>query len=98
MNFPCFAVDMAQRIDHGFSGGPVFFDGALCGIISAANDFDTVAYVASLWPLLRSDKILDLLRMWKVTARGWEGLQRRIYVHDDERGSFLDIASEDKTA
>ena len=46
-NFPCFRINKA--VDHGFSGGPVFYDGQLCGIVSGGFDDDT--YVASLWPL-----------------------------------------------
>ena len=46
-SFPGFLVD--QPVDHGFSGGPVFWDGRLCGLVSGGLGNST--YVASLWPL-----------------------------------------------
>ena len=42
--FPGFQVD--GELEHGFSGGPVFYKGVLCGIFSGPD------YIASLWPLL----------------------------------------------
>jgi len=53
--FPSFRTD--ARFDPGMSGGPVFYDGALCGLICSnlpptkAND-SHVSYVASLWPTM----------------------------------------------
>jgi hypothetical protein len=47
-SFPCFRVD--KPVNHGFSGGPVFWDDKLCGIVSGGFEDDT--YAASLWPLL----------------------------------------------
>ena len=47
-SFPCFSVD--RPIDHGFSGGPVFHEGRLCGLVSGGSVTDET-YVASLWPL-----------------------------------------------
>lgn len=49
LNFPCFEV--SHSLAHGFSGGPVFFEGRLCGIVSSGSSFDTRGFVASLWPL-----------------------------------------------
>jgi hypothetical protein len=46
-SFPCFRID--NPVNHGFSGGPVFWDGKLCGIVSGGSENDT--YAASLWPL-----------------------------------------------
>ncbi|MFA6958642.1 MAG: serine protease [Thermoanaerobaculia bacterium] len=48
-SFPTYRLN--RRLDHGFSGGPVFFDGALVGIFSGGPDYEDVSYVASLWPL-----------------------------------------------
>src|SRR5262249_43522534 len=48
-SFPCFRVN--KPVDHGFSGGTVFWDGKLCGIVSGGG-FDDDTYAASLWPLL----------------------------------------------
>lgn len=47
-SFPCFRID--KPADHGFSGGPVFFEGRLCGLVSGGG-FDGGTYAASLWPL-----------------------------------------------
>jgi hypothetical protein len=44
MAFPGFQVD--RELAHGFSGGPVFYNGMLVGIFSGPD------YVSSLWPLL----------------------------------------------
>jgi hypothetical protein len=41
--FPGFRLD--REFEHGFSGGPVLYDGRLVGIFSGPD------YVASLWPL-----------------------------------------------
>jgi hypothetical protein len=41
--FPGFRLD--REFEHGFSGGPVLYDGKLVGIFSGPD------YVASLWPL-----------------------------------------------
>jgi len=43
-SFPGFQVD--RDLEHGFSGGPVFYHGRLIGIFSGPN------YVSSLWPLV----------------------------------------------
>jgi hypothetical protein len=47
LNFPCFEVD--EPVDGGFSGGPVFCDGTLCGLVCSTTV--TGMSVASLWPL-----------------------------------------------
>jgi len=47
LTFPCFRID--QPIDPGFSGGPVFWEGKLCGIVSSDSFGET--YAASLWPI-----------------------------------------------
>lgn len=47
LSFPGFRID--QSVNHGFSGGPVFWEGRLCGIVS--GDCEGGTYVASLWPL-----------------------------------------------
>lgn len=50
LNFPCFEID--APVDGGFSGGPVFYDGQLCGLVSASMD---TTYAAALWPLCLLD-------------------------------------------
>jgi hypothetical protein len=49
-SFPCFQIN--KPVDHGFSGGPVFWDGKLCGLVSGGGAFGDDTYAASLWPLL----------------------------------------------
>jgi hypothetical protein len=46
--FPCFRID--KPVDHGFSGGPVFWQDQLCGIVSGGS-VDDGTYAASMWPL-----------------------------------------------
>jgi hypothetical protein len=91
VNFPSFTIDVPEIIDHGFSGGPVFCDGRLCGIISAASDFDNTAYVAALWPLLRDRRISERLKRFDLFASGWEELTERVVVRSDDRGKYLDL-------
>lgn len=55
LTYPCYRID--APIDHGFSGGAVFYDGALVGIVSVGfkalpeENIPGDQYVASLWPL-----------------------------------------------
>ncbi len=56
LTYPCYRLD--KPIDHGFSGGPVFYDGAMVGIVSVGfeakpeENIPPDQYVASLWPLV----------------------------------------------
>lgn len=57
INFPSFRID--RPVEGAFSGGPVFYNGALVGITSISTDTDPKqpdiigdTYIASLWPLL----------------------------------------------
>jgi hypothetical protein len=45
-NCPCFTVD--REVPHGMSGGPVFWDNLLYGVVSGGLGSETVT--ASLWP------------------------------------------------
>ena len=103
MNFPSFEVEMWA--DHGFSGGPVFHQGKLCGLVSAGLETDDstyrVAYVATLWPLLRANVdfglgksllIQDLLTRGVLSSPGWREIAQRIVLKSDERGEYLDFA------
>lgn len=47
--FPCFEV--RGSLAPGFSGGPVMYQGDLCGIVTSGSSFDERSYVAALWPL-----------------------------------------------
>lgn len=75
-NFPCFEID--QRVDPGFSGGPVFYNNELCGVLSAASDYEgseQCSWVASLWPLLSMSYdgrvAYELFNNRVVDAPGW---------------------------
>lgn len=104
LNFPVFEVEMWA--DKGFSGGPVFHQGKLCGLVVAGLDSDEpgehVTYVASLWPLLRANVdfglgksflIQDLLRRGVLSASGWSDLAARVVVTVDETGrEYVDLS------
>jgi Trypsin len=49
LEFPCYRI--SKPVDHGFSGGPVFYEGKLAGIVSAGSSYDPHTWIASLWPL-----------------------------------------------
>ena len=97
-SFPCFRID--KPVNHGFSGGPVFWRGKLCGIISGGSDDDT--YVASLWPLtllkykypgmgaLGGEKTFsDLFDSRELHSEDWPRIKDRIAKkRDDEDGKF----------
>jgi hypothetical protein len=60
VNFPSFRID--RPVDGAFSGGPVFYRGALVGITSISTETDPNepeligdTYAASLWPLILRD-------------------------------------------
>ena len=63
LNFPSFAIQM--ECQGGFSGGPVFWDNKLCGIISVglhtdstaaeAAELPPISYAASLWPIITAN-------------------------------------------
>lgn len=99
LNFPCFEVEMWA--DHGFSGGPVFYEGKLCGLVSAGSSFDSSVYVAALWPLLRANVdfglgksllIRELFERGVLTSSEWPELRERVVtVVSDERGEFIDL-------
>jgi Trypsin-like peptidase domain len=56
VNFPSFRID--RPVEGAFSGGPVFYRGALVGITSISTEMEPGSdligdtYAASLWPLL----------------------------------------------
>lgn len=59
VDFPSFRID--RPVESGFSGGPVFYRGALVGITSIGTEVkegeDLIGdtYIASLWPLILLD-------------------------------------------
>lgn len=98
LNFPCFEVEMIA--DHGFSGGPVFYEERLCGIVSAGSSFDRSVYVASLWPLVtahvdfglgKTHLIEDLLDRGHLVSPHWPGLKGKIVRKSDDRGEYLEL-------
>lgn len=48
-DYPCFEI--RGSVGGGFSGGAVFWDGKLCGIVSGSSSFEETTIVSSLWPL-----------------------------------------------
>ena len=91
LTFPCFEVD--RPVDHGFSGGPVFVNGKLCGIVSAGS-LEDHTIVASLWPLCLmeyeypgiSGKTMfgELIASGVVPAEDWSEARCRISKRWDE--------------
>jgi hypothetical protein len=84
-------VDSA--IDHGFSGGPVFYDGAMVGIVSVGfeakpeENIPPDQYVASLWPLalLRFHlketwyTMADVFDSGVIKVRDWEKFKGNVH-------------------
>lgn len=99
MNFPCFEVD--DTVEHGFSGGPVFFEDKLCGIVSSGSGFDKRSYIATLWPLTLMDftnefglstRFGDLLNRGVIIAEDWLAIRDRISKGERElEGPFAFI-------
>lgn len=94
MNFSCF--ELGDVVDPGFSGGPVFHDGKLCGIISSGSGFDRRSYAASLWPLTLMDysnefgqqtRFGDLLDSEVIVASNWADIRKRIGKGTDYFGN-----------
>jgi hypothetical protein len=78
-NFAGFRLD--RMFDHGFSGGPVFFDNALVGIFSGPD------IVGSLWPLALmtypdrakvEHSFADDFDSGLVRARDWDQVKDRV--------------------
>jgi hypothetical protein len=93
LNFPCFEV--AASMEHGFSGGPVFYEGKLCGIVSSGS-FDERSYIALLWPLALMDytnELAQVTRVGELLDRGvivsdcWQKFRTRISKGEDEFGN-----------
>lgn len=94
MNFPCFEVDDA--VGPGFSGGPVFYEDKLCGIVSSGSSFDRRSYIASLWPLTLMDysnelgeqtRFGDLFDRDVIVANDWPEIRKRISKGKDDLGN-----------
>ena len=96
LNFPCYEVD--AQFDHGYSGGPVFHEGRLCGLVAAES------IVTTLWPaaLMTMDSelgqwsVADMLNRGTLSASDWNVVKDRIAIEEDESGryAFLHDAGE----
>jgi hypothetical protein len=93
LNFPCFEVD--DSVDHGFSGGPVFYKDKLCGIVTSGSTFDSRSHIALLWPLTLMDyrnefggksRFGDLLDRGVIAASDWREIRNRISKGENEFG------------
>jgi hypothetical protein len=93
LNFPCFEV--LGSLNNGFSGGPVFYNGMLCGIVCSSSGFDERSYITSLWPLALLDysnefgqctRFGDLLDRGIIVAEDWPDVRGRISKREDEFG------------
>jgi len=94
--FPCFRID--QPVDHGFSGGPVFWEDKLCGIV-CGGDLDNGTVAASLWPLcmleyqypdlgiLGEQRVFSsLFESGVLRSRDWPRIRERIEKRYDDNG------------
>lgn len=100
-NFPCFEVD--ESVGHGFSGGPVFYENRLCGVVSGASSFVEQSWIASLWPLAlmeysdefdRLTAFGELLDRGAVVAADWLEIRHRISKGVDSFGQpYLSMES-----
>jgi hypothetical protein len=97
-SFPCFSVN--QPTDHGFSGGPVFHEGRLCGVVSGGSIAeDNITYIASLWPislieveypdlgsLNRKEAVGDWFEQGRLKAHDWPIVKERARVIIEDQG------------
>lgn len=103
-DFPCFAID--QAVDGGFSGGPVFFDNKLCGLVAAVLNDRTI--VSSLWPISRlkyeypdlgsiggTTEFKDNFERKIIVAPGWRGIVNRVVLNIPDQGEpFVELLPE----
>jgi hypothetical protein len=98
-SFPGFLID--QPVDGGFSGGPVLWNGQLCGIVSGTS-IDDRTYAASLWPLCLMDyeypdlgllgssrSFSELLDQGVIRASDWPKVRERISKRRDNDGRLI---------
>jgi hypothetical protein len=97
LTFPCFLIDVP--VDHGFSGGPVFFEDRLCGLVSSDALLEGGTYAATLWPLAlleyeypdqgelgRKMKFGELLNSGVIRSIDWNAISQRVSKRTDDRG------------
>lgn len=94
LTFPGFFVK--GKVGHGFSGGPVLWNGRFCGVVSAGLGETT--YVASLWPFClmevkRTGAATERLADWfddrRIRAYDWIDVKNRISLRVDECGAHF---------
>jgi hypothetical protein len=91
ITFPCFEVD--KPVDGGFSGGPVFWNGMLCGLVSSGSLTEST-YVVSLWPMGLmtyeypgiggKTSFGNLLDSGTIRSTDWAAVKARISIRTDE--------------
>jgi len=92
--FPGFVV--AHPVEHGFSGGPVFWNGRLCGLAAASLGDQT--YVAALWPMCefsmenkntgKTEHFKDWLDGGRIVATDWRSVRGRVSLRRDDEGKI----------
>jgi hypothetical protein len=96
--FPCFSVNLP--VDHGFSGGPVFYNGRLCAIVSGGTVAEeNLTYVATLWPIClmeieypnlgslnRKEAVGDWFEQGRIHASDWPEVKCRASTMKDDQG------------
>lgn len=94
-DFPGFHAATTAPIVRGLSGGPVFYDGKLCGLV--AGELDGGAYVTALGPLALMDYTLgesekerhrfsDFFDKGAIAASDWPAVRDRLWKGQDEFG------------
>jgi hypothetical protein len=94
LDYPCFEVD--RKVDPGYSGGPVIYNDALCGLVSVSSSFEDKTWCSTLWPisLLEYDseipgvmtKVSDLFASRVIDTVDWSDVRGRISQRKDEFG------------
>lgn len=92
-NFPGFIID--KEVDPAFSGGPVFYENKLCGLVSGGSIEGT--YISSLWPFCLMEyefpdygtlgskmPISSLFDSGEIKSSDWKKLKNRISIRVDE--------------
>lgn len=100
-DFPCFEI--AIKVDHGFSGGGVLWEGNLCGIVSG-DSFGDRALVAALWPLCMMDLrpravnshsgMADLLDAGFIRSDDWLEARARMGIREFQPGKHRAVLAD----
>jgi len=98
--FPQFEV--SSPFEPGMSGGPLFCQGRVCGVVSYGPELEGgergLSFATALWPLLASvvdsgvdprvaqNPVLEMLVNGAIAAPGWRQIQSRIRLGRTEGG------------